>query len=213
LMSDRCTKVTRMAQHARTRSFLVDSDSAGAPERAHPELPMHSCDESEMTELEYEARQQAAQEFFAKVFEREVDPTDYGFCAYGDASPAIGGGMPWFYWFESKDAMIAAVRDHGLFLNPPRSDIDLAATQAELDAALGTDGSIEELRETLNRCLAGASGFTWIGTFKELCESDSAAAKEVRANFRDSCDKGVDDGPIKSEEMSGFVEMIASYGV
>jgi hypothetical protein len=166
-----------------------------------------------MTEVDYETRQQAAQEFFEKVFEREVELTDYGFCAYGDAPPAIGGGMPFFFWFESKDSMIAALRHHGLFINPPRSNIDLVARQAELNDALATDLATEELRETLNRCLEGASGFTWIGTFDDLCESDSAAAKEVRPNFRDSEDKGEDDSPIKPDELPAFVEMIASYGV
>jgi len=31
---------------------------------------------------------------------------DYGFCGYGDASPAIGGGIPVFFWFEDGPAML-----------------------------------------------------------------------------------------------------------
>jgi hypothetical protein len=55
--------------------------------------------------------------------QREPKPTDWGFCAYGDAPPAIGGGMPWFYWFESEKAMLAALREHAAYLNP-RPQID-----------------------------------------------------------------------------------------
>lgn len=166
-----------------------------------------------MTEIDYDAREEAAQRMTQQAGEREVQPSDYGFCAYGDAPGAIGGGMPWFYWFESKDAMVAALRDHALFLNPPRSDIDLAATQAEVVSLIARCGDMESLRGDLNKCLVNASQFEWMGTFKELCESDTAFAKEVRSNFRDDTDRGEDSNPVKLDEVPAFIEMIGRYGI
>src|SRR5258706_11810624 len=102
--------------------------------------------------------------------QRLVRPGDFGFCAYGDAPPAIGGGMQFFYWFEDKQAMFDFLRDHGVFLHPARSDIDLS----EIDSALGREmenadpNDLESLRKRLNELLVGISQFTWIGSFEEL---------------------------------------------
>jgi len=41
------------------------------------------------------------------------------------------------------------------------------------------------LRRLLNKHLRGSSQFTWIGSFKELCEGDHPAAQELRADFRE----------------------------
>jgi hypothetical protein len=36
------------------------------------------------------------------AFDREPSDDDWGFCAYGDAPAAIGGGVQAFHWFETK---------------------------------------------------------------------------------------------------------------
>jgi hypothetical protein len=44
-----------------------------------------------MADVEWVARSEAALNVFREAAERAPLETDFGFCAYGDASPAIGG--------------------------------------------------------------------------------------------------------------------------
>jgi hypothetical protein len=158
-------------------------------------------------------RKEAAEGAFSEPGQRAALATDYGFCAYGDAPEGIGGGTPWFYWFETKEAMLATLGDHALFLNPPRADLDIVAIDGAIKSITATDGDLEAMRSELNKHLKGASQFTWIGSFKELCESEHPKAAEIRSEFRTENDKPSDSSPIQLYEADSFVEFIASYGV
>jgi hypothetical protein len=69
------------------------------------------------------------------------------------------------------------------------------------------------MRCELNRHLKGASQFTWIGSFKELCKSDHPQAAEIRSEFRRENENPSDSSPIQLCETESFVEFLASYGV
>jgi hypothetical protein len=110
--------------------------------------------------------------------------------------------------------MLATISDHGLFLNPPRSDVDLAATDAVVKKVVAAHRrNLEGLPSALNSHLTNASQFIWMGSFRELCESDHPQAKKVRAEFRGHKGIAGDPGTIKSDELASFVEFIGRYGV
>src|SRR5262245_65015127 len=83
-----------------------------------------------MGDVDWGVRLDAVVEVFMEAAQRVPSSSDYGFCAYADAPTAIGGRIPSFCWFQTREQMLATICDHGLFLNPPRSDMDLVATDA-----------------------------------------------------------------------------------
>jgi hypothetical protein len=165
-----------------------------------------------MTDVEWVARSEAAIGVFMEAAERAPLETDFGFCACGDAS-----GMPFFHWFPTKENMLEALRGHALFLNPPRSGMDVDTAQLALERTIATadPADLETLRRKLNEHLIGASTLTWMGSFKDLCEGDHQTAQDVRAAFRDELDEptGNKIAPISLGELHGFVELVGSYGV
>jgi hypothetical protein len=167
-----------------------------------------------MNGVDWGARLDAAVEAFMEAAQRVPSGSDYGFCAYADAPTAIGGGIPSFCWFQTREQMLATISDHGLFLNPPRSDVDLAATDAVVKKVVAAHRrNLEGLPSALNSHLTNASQFIWMGSFRELCESDHPQAKKVRAEFRGHKGIAGDPGTTKSDELASFVEFIGRYGV
>ena len=167
-------------------------------------------------DAEWETRIDAAQDAFMEPAQRIASGTDYGFCAYADAPAAVGGGITWFYWFEDKQRMLSVLRDHALFLNAPRSDMDLTEADTGVKRAIATahEGEdLEGLRRDLNRCLENASQFEWMGTFRELCESPHPQAKKFRAEFREERELVDDSSAVESDELESFAEFIGRYNV
>lgn len=115
---------------------------------------------------------------------REPRPTDWGFCAYGDASPAIGGGMPWFYWFENEQAMLAALREHAAYLNPPPSDRSVEDLQSAVADILSFDVRFPDdaVRARLNEALQNASQFEWLGSFEQLTKGAASLKRRSVTN-------------------------------
>ena len=140
---------------------------------------------------------------------------DWGFCAYGDASPAIGGGMQWFYWFNDKAAMFEFLKDCALSLNPPRSDLDLPQLASSVRSAIenGRGRDLEFIRNELNKLLHGCSQFTWMGSFGELKSGDHPEAVAVRNNFHSSREKLDDGSAIPDKDVPEFTEFLNSYGL
>ncbi len=60
---------------------------------------------------------------------------------------------------------------------------------------------------------------TWWGRFEALCTDDSDFASGLRESWRDMTDdeetddSAAADRPISADEMEGFVEFLAEYGV
>jgi hypothetical protein len=135
-----------------------------------------------MAEVDWDARSEAAGSVFMKAAERAPLKTDLGFCAYGDAP--VGGGMPIFHWFATKEDMLKALRGHALFVFPPHSGMDVDTAQLALERATADPADLETLQRNLNEHLRGALQFTWMGSFKDLCEGDHPTAQDVRAAFR-----------------------------
>jgi hypothetical protein len=165
--------------------------------------------------VDIEKRRSEAENAMAEPCQRMARPGDYGFCAYGDAPPAIGGGMQFFYWFEDKQATLDFLRDHGVFLHPERSDIDLSETDSGLgrEMANADRNDLESLRTQLNELLVGISQIPWIGSFEELRAGSHPEARIVRNHFRSENDQPEDGAAIRDEEIGNFAEFLTMYGV
>jgi hypothetical protein len=167
-----------------------------------------------MIEENWDTRRNAAQIASEAPSQREAHETDYGFCAYGDAPPAIGGGTPWFYWFETKQTMLQFLGEHALFLHPP-GGLNLATADGAIRRAVtefGT-GDLEALRVQLNRHLKGSSQFSWLGSFKQLRESDHPEAEKIRGEFPAENRTPGETRPVDKNDARAFAEFLVGYGV
>jgi hypothetical protein len=140
---------------------------------------------------------------------------DWGFCAYGDAPPAIGGGMQWFYWFDDKSGMFDFLKSCALFINPPRNDLDIqqlaSSVRRTIEEEKGSD--LESVRGQLNTMLYGCSQFPWMGSFEELRSGDHPAAVAICKNFHSARDNPQDGSAIADNELNEFTEFLSSYGL
>jgi hypothetical protein len=161
----------------------------------------------------WEAQQTNGQEVFNSAYALPPSPGCHGFCAYGDAPPAIGGGMNAFYFFENYKAMADAIRTFGLFINLPRSDLDFEEIEALLSEI---DINMQAARETirrLNHVLRHATQFVWIGTFESLLNGEEEFELEIRKKFRIACGQEGIVAPIKSDEIKVFRIFLSEYGL
>jgi hypothetical protein len=155
---------------------------------------------------------EAAQEALQLAFDREPADTDWGFCAYGDAPAAIGGGMSAFCWFASREEMLDFIATHALYMNLPRSDLDLDAIEEALDVLVGRmrDGHLDDAAAlpALNELLRHASQFTWLGTFRSLCDGETEAARQILNEFRRRDSSSVEVG---ENELGDFRQFLRDY--
>lgn len=155
---------------------------------------------------------EAAREASQVAFDREPTDTDWGFCAYGDAPAAIGGGMSAFYWFASREEMFDFIATHALYMNPPRSDLDLDATEEAVDVLVGRmrDRHLDDSAAlpALNDLMRHASQFTWIGTFRSLCDGETEDARRILNEFRRQDDWL---GGVGEDELQDFRQFLRDY--
>jgi hypothetical protein len=147
------------------------------------------------------------------------DPREYpwGLFTYGDAPPAIGGGVGVFQWFGQLPELLAFISDlsaagymtfdeeedwHEL-----RGDLRQIAAMYEVDP--------EQAIRAFNKELVSLLQITWIGRFEDLINGDDGFAAMVRARFRDDWD----DKPamtsidaIKEDERQSFLIFLSEYG-
>jgi hypothetical protein len=169
-----------------------------------------------MADDEFEAREAAREAAMTAAFDREPSDSDWGFCAYGDAPAAIGGGMSAFCWFESREEMLTFLAEHALYMNPPRSDLDLGSIQEAVSRIIEAMrcGGIDDAAALpkLNEPLRHASQFTWLGTFLSLRQGETEAARNFLREFRD-LESGASHSPVGNEELERFHEFLRDYCV
>ena len=158
-----------------------------------------------------ESMGEAAMVAASRGYDREPIPEDWGFESYGDASPAIGGGVGGFTWFESKQALLDFMARHLVWFSPgPTADdqdavADEVAKVVEESVAKGRLPG--ELPDLLNGILKGYSQLRWVGQFSELLESDAQFPREVRSWHRG--DEVADASTaIAPDEVAGFVQAL-----
>ncbi len=123
--------------------------------------------------------------------------------------------MQWFYWFDDRPTMFDFLKSCALFINPPRSDLDLPQLASSVRSTVekGIVRDLESFRNKLNNLLHGCSQFTWMGSFEELRSGDQPEAVVVRNNFHSSRDRLEDGSAIPDDELTEFTEFLSSYGL
>lgn len=148
------------------------------------------------------------------------NPLDFawGLFAWGDAPPAIGGGVGAFQWFKDLPELLAFVSD----LSPAAfMTFDEEADWQEFrdslrQIAAGYEAQPEESLLAFNKELTSLLQIDWIGRFDNLLDGDGLFPLKVRAHFRDDWD----DSPaqasieaIKEDERQSFLEFLDDYGI
>lgn len=144
---------------------------------------------------------------------------EWGLLAYGDASPAAGGGVGAFVWLQSREAMLEYVKRHLAFDWPGPSGADpfRVATAVEgllLGAGTSSDADLESLRLRLNPALRGFAQIEWWGTLSDLMTGPHPNAARVRAWFRANS-SGADgqEHPITQAEQEAFLAALPDFGL
>ncbi len=145
--------------------------------------------------------------------------TSWGFFSYGDASPAIGGGMGGFAWFSSRSAMLEFISSVLPFSPPGPSSRDHLAVAAEVGAVAkqlkSNEVEQEVARKKLNRILKSFSQIEWLGTFQDLRGGQSPYARKLITGFRRENDIKISTKPVEvsRSELADFKEYISMYGI
>ena len=146
------------------------------------------------------------------------DNSWWGFYAYGDAPPAIGGGFGSFVWFPERADMLEFIAQVLPYSPPGRSDLDWG------DVARGTESIIEQMSANLiddetavsqlNSALVSFSQFEWLGTFGDLLAGDHNYAKSVREEFWSMNDEREAESSreIDAQATDEFKEFLSSWG-
>jgi len=146
-----------------------------------------------------------------------ADDSKWGFFSYGDAPPAIGGGVGMFTWFSDRNSMLDFIVKTLPYYPPGRSSLDpdeiaentsAVVEKLRLRAIDDADG-IKELNEVLVTC----SQLEWMGTVNDLLTGDHPYAVHVRHAFRDDDEEEVEEGPIGKDEKEDFFEFLETWGI
>lgn len=173
-------------------------------------------DEVEMGAFESEATCDPA---ITQAIERVPEPETWGYYAYDDA-PAMmcGSGIGAYFWFDSRDEMLAFITQHHVELywrdsGEDRKLADQEAVVTHIAALQAGQISPEDARDGINAALERLARLEWWGQFRDLTDGDGDHARETRAAFYES-DDSLDDGdedcvdPIPSELHADFVTFL-----
>ena len=140
-----------------------------------------------------------------------------GFFSYGDASPAIGGGIGVFLWFNSHDELYKFLADYFVALSPGPCSADHEAVFVSVggivqELAAGKLGKNEAIQK-INEAAKNFSQIEWWGTFEDLCHGKGEFQEKVRGHFLDRDDKAAKkDDAVPKEREKEFVRFLVEYG-
>lgn len=146
------------------------------------------------------------------------DNSSWGFYAYGDAPPAIGGGFGSFVWFSGRAEMLDSIAQVLPYSPPGRSDLDWGEVARETSSIVEQMSANLIDNETavsqLNSALVSFSQFEWLGTFGDLLAGDHNYAKNVREGFWSVNDEGEAESSreIDAPVLNEFKDFLSSWG-
>ena len=155
---------------------------------------------------------------FEEATSRALTDESCGLFCFSDApGPFCGSGAGAFYWFETRQQMLAFIHDILAWWHPAPSSAkpaEIAAAVQEIMRNQGED-DLEALRTHLNAPMRRMWQISWIGTFGGLRTEMVDFARKIREHFRKHYG-GSDDtdvaGPIGADDLSEFVECVQEYG-
>lgn len=145
------------------------------------------------------------------------DDYEWGFFSYGDASPAIGGGVGMFSWFPDRNSMLDFIATTLPFSPPGPYNLDpneIAKNTAAVveKLKLGTISDLDGIKE-LNAVLVTCSQLDWMGTVDGLLSGNHPYAVHVRQTFRDDDEEDSEGEPVEEDEKEEFFEFLESWGI
>jgi hypothetical protein len=141
----------------------------------------------------------------------------WGLFSWGDAPPAIGGGVGAFQWFPQLDELLAFVTD----LSPAAfATFDVEEEWLELQTSLrqiaeGFDANAEVAIQAFNAELTSLLQIDWIGNLEGLMAGNEEFPAMVRSRFRGDWDDTPSQAslrPIQPEEQESFLAFLSEYG-
>lgn len=142
----------------------------------------------------------------------------WGLFSWGDAPPAIGGGVGAFQWFAELDELLAFVTD----LSPAGfATFDEEEEWLEIrtrlrQAAEGFGVNPAAAIQAFNAELTSLLQIDWIGRLDDLMAGNEAFPLMVRARFRGDWDDAPAQAslrPIQPEEQESFLAFLSEYGL
>lgn len=145
------------------------------------------------------------------------DDAEWGFFSYGDAPPAIGGGIGMFTWFPDRNSMLDFIASTLPYYPPGQSNLnpdDISENTAAVvkKLRLGTISDLDGIKE-LNEALVTCSQLNWIGTVENLLKGDHPYTFDVRQAFRDDGEEEAEGAPISEDEKEDFFEFLETWGI
>jgi hypothetical protein len=177
------------------------------------------AEEWSMSREEAEALMEEAREAGSAASEHTPTPETWGMYVYGDASPAIGGGVGVFLWFTNRAQMLDYVKRLLTFMSPGPASVDWGrvATNVRSIVRAVEEGhiSLETGQIRLNKALKQFSQIQWWGNFDALLSGPDPFARELRTNFRDSDDTDDEEAaaPIAEDEREEYMTFLQEYGI
>ena len=123
-------------------------------------------------------------------------------------------------WYDgpiaARDGYVADDLINGLLAD---DDDAIAEVQRIHGRATAAGQGLDDIAAALNAVTDDLAMLTWWGRFEALCADDSDFASGLRESWRDMADdeetddSAAADRPISADEMEGFVEFLAEYGV
>jgi hypothetical protein len=123
-------------------------------------------------------------------------------------------------WYDgpiaARDGYVANDLINGLLAD---DDDAIAEVQRIHGRATAAGQGLDDIAAALNAVTDEWATLTWWGSFRALCEDDSDFASGLRETWRemaddeDTDDSAAADRPIAADEIEGFVEFLAEYGV
>lgn len=145
----------------------------------------------------------------------QVHENPWGMFSWGDAPPAIGGGIGAFQWFASREILINFISDHAVLMWKEFEEKDeYEKISRSLRQAANKLGEDDESLDQFNQNIRGLFQVEWIGTFNELTSSDGQFSSKVRANFNElEGDQASSAPPIEQKDLARFSESLEEYGL
>ena len=146
----------------------------------------------------------------------------WGAFSWGDAHPAIGGGIGAFQWFSSRDELLNYLSDHAITIwKDFDSEDEWKILQQSLKNILSSPSEDKyAVLDEFNELIKGYFQVEWLGTLDELVNSNDDFPKKVRSYFYENSNddelESVEDEcteEIPANKRTEFSESLEQYGL
>ena len=144
-----------------------------------------------------------------------ISENAWGMFSWGDAPPAIGGGIGAFQWFDTRESLLCFIAESAVLMwKDFESQDDYENLRDSLRSAVQQTSENDKVLEKVNCMTRGLFQVEWIGQFHELATSQDDFPKKVRAHFYDNRNDQVDaPESIEDKELTSFAEALEEYGL